>query len=72
VDAGALYDGEAQLAPLADGGAAVVFVVDQRACGLALFGPRSAAILAAIGRAGRDLGRRPVRLAPAAPRLARR
>jgi hypothetical protein len=50
-DAGALYSGETLLAPMADGGAAVVYVVDGRACGLALLGPGGAAILAAIGRA---------------------
>ena len=50
-DASALYSGETLLASLADGGAAAVYVVDGRACGLALLGPSSAAILAAIGRA---------------------
>ncbi len=49
-DASALYSGEALLAPTADGGAAVVYVVAGRACGLALLGPGGAAILGAIGR----------------------
>jgi hypothetical protein len=55
-DAAALYGGETLLAPLADGGAAVVYVVDGRACGLALLGPASAAVLAAVGRQPTLLG----------------
>jgi hypothetical protein len=50
-DAGAIYGGSTLLAPTADGGMAAVVVVDNRACGLVLFGPGGAAILAAIGRA---------------------
>ena len=50
-DASALYAGVTLLASLADGGAAAVYAVDGRACGLIVLGPGSAAVLAAIGRA---------------------
>jgi hypothetical protein len=50
-DSAALYEGEARLAPLADGGLAAVYVVAGQACGLIVLGPGSAAVLAAIGHA---------------------
>jgi hypothetical protein len=55
-DAGALIGGETLLAQLADGGIVVVYAVDGAVCGLALLGPASAAVLAAVGRQPTLLG----------------
>ena len=49
-DAASVYGGETRLASLNDGGVSAVYVANGEACGLVLFGPEGAKIIAAIGK----------------------